>query len=97
VSLDSGRNIQLGGGAPERLEIRIEARSDKYNQFRVVIGRDDGTAVLHVDRLLRDSNGELRLALNSTLLPPGSYSLKIEGFTWRGDTEPVGRIRLSVR
>jgi hypothetical protein len=97
VSADAGGNISLGGRAPERVEIRIEARSNKFNQFRVAIQRDDGTAVLHFDRLQRDSNGELRLALNSTLLPPGSYSLRIEGFTWRGDTEPVGKIRLSVR
>ena len=58
--------------------------------------RDDGTAVLHFDRLQRDTNGELRFALNSTLLPPGGYVLRIEGFTWRGETEPVGRIRMTV-
>ena len=96
VSLDSGGTIGLGGGAPERLEIRIDAHSNKFNLFRVAILRDDGTAVLHVDRLQRDTNGDLRLALNSTLLPPGSYSLRIEGFTWRGETEPVGRIRMTV-
>jgi hypothetical protein len=96
VSLESGGNLKLGGGAPERLEIRIEARSNKYNQFRVSVLRDDGTAVLHFDRLQRDTNGELRLALNSTLLPPGGYVLRIEGFTWRGETEPVGRIRMAV-
>ena len=96
VSLESGGNLKLGGGAPERLEIRIEARSNKYNQFRVSVLRDDGTAVLHFDRLQRDTNGELRFALNSTLLPPGGYLLRIEGFTWRGETEPVGRIRMTV-
>jgi len=96
VSLESGGNLKLGGGAPERLEIRIEARSNKYNQFRVSVLRDDGTAVLHFDRLQRDTNGELRFALNSTLLPPGGYVLRIEGFTWRGETEPVGRIRMTV-
>lgn len=96
VSLDSGGNLTLGGGAPERLEIRIEARSNKFNQFRVAMLRDDGTAVLHFDRLQRDTNGELRFALNSTLLPPGGYTLRVEGFTWRGETEPVGRIRLTV-
>lgn len=96
VSLESGGNLKLGGGAPERLEIRIEARSNKYNQFRVSVLRDDGTAVLHFDRLQRDTNGELRFALNSTLLPPGGYVLRIEGFTWRGETEPVGRIHMTV-
>jgi hypothetical protein len=96
VSADSGGSVALGRSVPERLEIRIEARSNKYNQFRISIQRDDGTAVLHVDRLARDTNGDLRLALNSTLLPPGSYSLRIEGFTWRGETEPVGKLRLTA-
>jgi hypothetical protein len=97
VNVDSGGSIQLGRAAPEKLEIRIEARSNKFNQFRIVIQRDDGTAVLQVDRLQRDSNGELRLALNSTLLPPGSYSLRIEGFTWRGETEPLRRFGMTVQ
>lgn len=97
VSADSGGSVALGGGAPERLEIRIDARSNKFSQFRVSIQRNDGTAVLHFDRLARDTNGDLRLALNSTLLPPGVYSLRVEGFTWRGETEPVGRLGLVVR
>jgi len=97
VSIGSRGDIWLGRAAPERLEIRIDARSNRFNQFRVAIQRNDGIAILHVDRLQRDSNGELRLALNSTLLPPGSYSLQIEGFTWRGDTVPLQEIGLTVR
>lgn len=96
VNLESGRTIGLGGGTPERVEFRIDARSNKFNLFRVALARDDGTAVLHFDRLQRDSNGEIRFALNSTLLPPGSYTIRVEGFTWRGETVPVGRIGLKV-
>jgi len=96
VDLASGRTIGLGGGTPERVEVRIGARSNKFNLFRVSLARDDGTAVLHFDRLQRDSNGEIRFALNSTLLPPGSYSIRIDGFTWRGETVPVGRVGLTV-
>ena len=96
VDLASGRTIGLGGGTPERVEVRIGARSNKFNLFRVALARDDGTAVLHFDRLQRDSNGEIRFALNSTLLPPGSYTIRIEGFTWRGETVPVGRFGLTV-
>ena len=96
VDLASGRTIGLGGGTPERVEVRIGARSNKFNLFRVALARDDGTAVLHFDRLQRDSNGEIRFALNSTLLPPGSYTIRIEGFTWRGETVPVGTFGLTV-
>mgnify|MGYP001027540140 FL=1 len=96
VDLASGRTIGLGGGTPERVEVRIGARSNKFNLFRVALARDDGTAVLHFDRLQRDSNGEIRFALNSTLLPPGSYTIRVEGFTWRGETVPVGTFGLTV-
>lgn len=96
VDMESGKTIRLDGGTPERVEIRVDARSNRFNQFRVALARDDGTAVLHFDRLQRDSNGEIRFALNSTVLPPGGYALRIEGFTWRGETVPVGRVGLTV-
>lgn len=97
VSLRAPQRVSLGGGsAPERLEFLIDARGNRFNVFRIVIVRDDGVAILHFDRLQRDSNGDLRFALNSTLLPPGSYTIRIEGFTWRGETAPVGRIPLTV-
>ena len=30
------------------------------------------------------------------LLPPGAYTIEVEGFTWRGETEPFGRVGLRV-
>jgi len=94
--LTLGAGTSLGGPTPERLELRIDARSNTWNLFRVSIARDDGTAVMHFDRLQRDTNGEIRFALNSTLLPPGAYTIEVDGFTWRGETQPVGRVRLRV-
>jgi hypothetical protein len=96
VSLGSGGSVSMGGGTPERLEIRIDARSKKFNLFRIAVLRDDGTTVMRFDRLQRDSNGELRFALNSTLLPPARYTIRVEGFTWRGETVPVGVIGMTV-
>jgi len=94
--LQGGAAVQLGGGMPESVELLIAARLNDYKLFRVSIARDDGTTVMHFDRLQCDSNGDLRFALNSTLLPPGSYTIRIEGFTWRGDTVPLGRVALVV-
>jgi hypothetical protein len=96
VRLKMGSGVALGGGTPERVELRIEARSNTYKVFRVSIARDDGTAVMRFDRLQRDTNDEIRFALNSTLLPPGAYTVEVEGFTWRGGTEPFGRVGLRV-
>ncbi len=95
VDLESGAVVGLGGsGLPERVELRIAARSNRFNVFRIAIARDDGTELIQVDRLQRDSNGELKLAINTSVLPRGSYTLRVEGFTWRGETVPVGRIGL---
>jgi hypothetical protein len=95
VDLDSGATVGLGGGdLPERVELRITVRSNRFNVFRIAIARDDGTEVIQVDRLQRDTNGELKLAINTSVLPQGGYVLRVEGFTWRGETVPVGRIAL---
>jgi hypothetical protein len=96
VDPGSGRRVSLSRGTPERVEVLVDARSNRFDLFRISITRDDGTAVLYVDRLQRDSNGELRFALNSTLLPEGSYTARVEGFTWRGETVATGRFGLTV-
>ena len=96
VRVQMGSGVALGGGAPERVELRLDVRSNTYKVFGVSITRDDGTAVMRFDRLQRDTNNEIRFALNSTLLPPGAYTVEVEGFTWRGETEPFGRVRLRV-
>ena len=95
VDLEPGTTVVLGGGdLPERVELRITARSNRFNVFRIAIARNDGTEVIQVDRLQRDTNGELKLALNTSALPKGGYVLRVEGFTWRGETVPVGRVSL---
>lgn len=95
VALESGASVGLGGGdLPERVELRIAVGGSRFNVFGVAIARDDGTELIQVERLQRDTNGELKLALNTSVLSGGTYTLRVEGFTWRGETVPVGRIVL---
>lgn len=84
------------GGLPQRIDLLIAARTDRYDQFRVSLLREDGTALLHAERLARDSNGDLRLSFNSTLLPDGRYVIRIEGHTWRGELQPLEEARMQV-
>jgi hypothetical protein len=84
------------GDQPARLDVHIAARSNRFHLFRVAIGRDDGTAIAHFDRLALDSNKELRFAVNSAVLPAGSYEILVSGFTWRGDAVPLWRLRLAL-
>jgi hypothetical protein len=45
---------------------------------------------------LRDSNGQLRLSLNSSALGPGDYQLTMEGLDWRGSPEPQAWVTFAV-
>ncbi len=84
------------GGLPQRIDLLIAAVTDRFEQFRVSLLRDDGTALLHAERLVRDSNGNLRISVNSTLLPNGIYRIRIEGYTWRGQLQPFAEAKLQV-
>ncbi len=52
--------------------------------------REDGTLLLHADQLVRDSNQDLRLAFNTSLLPAGRYVLRVEGYGRGGKLERFG-------
>lgn len=56
----------------------------------------DGSRIMQIHRVARDSNKELRLVLNSSAFGPGEYLLKFDGYTWRGQLEPVGWARLGL-
>ena len=74
----------------------IAVATDRYEQFRVSLLREDGTALLHAERLARDSNGDLRISLNSTLLPNGPYRIRFEGHNWRGELQPVAEAQFQL-
>jgi hypothetical protein len=69
-----------GGEFPERVDFLLNARSDRYSRFRASLARDDGTLLFHADQLVRDSNQDLRLSLNTSILPQGDYELRIDGY-----------------
>ena len=89
VSIDSG-------GFPQRIDLLIAARSDRYERFRVSILRDDGVLILHADRMVRDSNNDLRLSLNTSILPDAKYLIRIEGYARNGEMERFAEARMQV-
>ena len=96
IDLRNPGTATIGGGEfPERVDFLLNARSDRYTRFRVSLLRDDGTLVLRADQLVRDSNLDLRLSLNSSVLPQGGYVLRVEGHARGGKLERFaeGRIR----
>ncbi len=82
---------------PQLMEIHVDVSQGKYNQFMITIDKVDGGRVIQLRRVARDSNRELRLALNSSAFGPGDYLFKIDGYDWRGQTEEVGWLRLGLQ
>jgi hypothetical protein len=97
LDLRAAGAVAVGGrDFPERVDLRMNARSDRYARFRVSLLREDGTLLLHADQLVRDSNQDLSLALNTSLLPAGRYLLRVEGYARGGKLERFAEARLTA-
>jgi hypothetical protein len=89
--------LALGWLVPAQLlELRIDATEGKYAQFQVTIDKSDGSRVMQIRRVARDSNKELRLAVNSSAFGPGDYYVRLDGYNWRGQIEEYGWLLLSL-
>ncbi|MBF8291984.1 MAG: hypothetical protein HW392_811 [Steroidobacteraceae bacterium] len=84
------------GEMAQRIDLAIAVNSDRFDRFRIALSRDDGLTILHTGRLAPDSNGDLHLGFNTSMLPDGIYRLRIEGYTRRGELEKYAESRLSV-
>ena len=82
---------------PKLLDIYVDVTDGKYNTFQITIDKVDGGRVMQLRRIARDSNKELRFALNSSAFGPGDYLLKFDGYTWRGQPEEIGWMRLGLQ
>jgi hypothetical protein len=100
-SREGGSNtpaITIGGNGNTQLaDFKIDESRSPYKIFRVTIDRIDQGRVAVISELAKDSNGHLRIALNSSALGPGNYQLTIEGLTWRGDAEPDSWITIGIQ
>ena len=70
--------------------------TQKHVQFRMFVDKKDQGRALVLNNLLKDSNGELRLTLNSTGLSAGTYTVRIEALPPRGVPIAVGWLLLEV-
>jgi hypothetical protein len=90
--------IIIGGGSDAQLaDFRIDESRSPYRLFRITIDRINQGRVGIIDHLAKDSDGNLRIALNSTALGPGDYQLTIEGLTWQGLPQPDSWVTIGVR
>ncbi|HKE93040.1 MAG TPA: hypothetical protein VKB34_01930 [Povalibacter sp.] len=81
---------------PQFMELVFDATQEPYGTYQITIDKADGTRIMQIKRIARDSNKEVRFALNSSAFGPGQYVLRFEGYTWRGDLQPVGWAQLGL-
>ena len=90
--------ISIGGGTEGQLaDFRIDESRSPYRVFRITIDRINQGRVGIIDHIAKDSDGNLRIALNSTALGPGNYQLTIEGLTWQGLPQPDSWVTIGIQ
>lgn len=81
---------------PELLDIYLPVAYSEFRLFALTVDKVDAGRVLLVQRMVPDSNRDLRLSLNSSAFGPGEYRIRLQGYTWRGDRVDDGWVRLVV-
>jgi hypothetical protein len=90
--------ILVSHNAPQLMDVHIDlGYTNKLSQFRVFVDKQDQGRALILNNVLKDSNNELRVTLNSTGLSAGIYKVRIEAIPFRGSPIEVGWLILEVR
>ena len=84
-------------GAGALADLRIDMGHSPYRAFRMTIDRVDQGRVAVIHNILKDSNGQLRIAFNNSTFGPGIYQFAIDGLTWRGDPEPDSWLTIAIQ
>lgn len=88
--------IQVGGGAAELADLKIDLSWTRMMLFKVTIDRDGQGRIAVLQQLAKDSNGDLRIAFNTSALGPGVYRFTVEGLDWHGQPQPTAWLSLAV-
>jgi hypothetical protein len=82
---------------PQLLELYLPVAYSGFSIFALTVDKVDQGRVLIAQRVVPDSNHDLRLSLNSSAFGPGEYRIRIEGYDWRGQRSAAGWVRLVVK
>ncbi len=89
--------IKLNRSTPLLMDVHIDlGYTQKLLQFRMFVDKQGQGRALVLNNLLKDSNGEMRLTLNSTGLSAGVYTVRIEALPPRGIPIAIGWLLLEV-
>jgi hypothetical protein len=82
---------------PELIELLMPVSYSRYRVFAVTIDKTDQGRMMVLQRVTPDSNGDLRISLNSSAFGPGEYRLRLQGYTWQGRRVDAGWVRLRIK
>jgi hypothetical protein len=88
--------IVIGGGAAQLVDFHFDESRSPYKDFRITIDRLDQGRVMVIDNLTKDSNGHLRVVVNSSAFGPGKYLFTIEGLTTRLEPQPDSWVTIGI-
>jgi hypothetical protein len=88
--------LTVSNGSAEFVDLKFKMEWSAYSQFRVTIDRVGQGRVMVLGNVLRDSNGQLRIAVNSAALGPGKYQFAIEGLTLGNEARPQAWFTLGI-
>jgi hypothetical protein len=88
--------VAVSRSAPQLIDLHIDLGYSKAMQFRMVVDKQDQGRALILNNLLKDSNNELRLTVNTSGLAAGIYTVRIEALPPRGIPIPEGWLILDV-
>jgi hypothetical protein len=90
----SGSTLSIGLG--EFAEFKADLSWTRFALFRVSIDRVNQGRVAVLDGVTKDSNGDVRIALNAGAFGPGDYMVTLEGLNMRREHLPVAWYRFAV-
>lgn len=70
---------------PQLIELHVDVSYARLNVFRVTVDKKNQARAGTIYNALKDSNGELRFAFNTSALTPGDYAVAIEGVGAKGN------------
>lgn len=82
---------------PVLLEMKANVSASKFNVYLITIDSESAGRMMQFRRVARDSNGDLKFAFNSSAFGPGIYTIKLDGYTWRGQTEEYGWVKIALQ
>jgi len=77
AGIDRSR-ITVSRSAPQLIDLHIDMGYSTFTQFRMFVDKQDQGRALVLNNLLKDSNNELRLTINTSGLAAGVYTARIE-------------------